>query len=421
VKRDETTVTRTRADTCPGAVVMHSAADGLLARIRIPGGALPGTALAGLAAAAAELGDGSLELTSRANLQLRGLTAASAGDLTGRLRELALLPSLSHERVRNILASPLSGLDGRGHADVQGLVTSLDRALCARPRLARLPGRFLVAIDDGRGDLQACQADVRVTALSGRELHIWPGDVAISVEDAVTVVLALMESFLDERDAQATTSERSAWRIHELVDGAALVAARAMAESSPAHRRLRSPRRSPVPQAIGVIEQCDGRHALAVVPPLGRLDAAQARCLAALCGPRGLRITPWRTVVLTDVTDTDHAMAAAAAAGLGVTGDSPWFGVTSCAGRPGCAKALADVQADARAVVAAGVGVAGGRRVHWSGCERRCGRPAGKVVDVQADGTGYGVHDASGRIRRVADHTNLGKLIEAIRHAKENA
>jgi precorrin-3B synthase len=58
--------------------------------------------------------------------------------------------------------------------------------------------------------------------------------------------------------------------------------------------------------------------------------------------------------------------------------------VTACAGRPGCGKALADVRADVAAAVAAGVLPAG--RSHWAGCGRRCGRPAGDVLDVVATG-----------------------------------
>ena len=34
---------------------------------------------------------------------------------------------------------------------------------------------------------------------------------------------------------------------------------------------------------------------------------------------------------------------------------------------------------------------ADGARQHWVGCERRCGRPPGSVVDVLATGTGYRV------------------------------
>ena len=82
---------------------------------------------------------------------------------------------------------------------------------------------------------------------------------------------------------------------------------------------------------------------------------------------------------------TGPDVAAAARQGFGVTPDTPWSTVSACTGRPGCASALADVQADARADLRRWPG----RVVHWSGCARRCGRPARTEVDVVATEDGY--------------------------------
>ena len=77
----------------------------------------------------------------------------------------------------------------------------------------------------------------------------------------------------------------------------------------------------------------------------------------------------------------------AAGLGFGVDATSPWLRVTACAGRPGCASALADVQADAAAFAARWPE----RIVHVSGCARHCGRPAATQVDVTATSEGYQV------------------------------
>ncbi|MFD5424913.1 hypothetical protein [Streptomyces sp. NPDC127084] len=122
-------------------------------------------------------------------------------------------------------------------------------------------------------------------------------------------------------------------------------------------------------------------------PPLGRLTAAQARAL--LPAPADdIRLTPWRGVVVAGFTDAAAARARLDALGRAgfVTGtDSPRYGVGACTGRPGCAKSLADVRADAEATPVEGRGLP----VYWSGCERRCGHPQGAYVDVVAtlDGT----------------------------------
>jgi precorrin-3B synthase len=373
---------RARADRCPGALTLHEAADGGLARVRLPGGAVSAEQLRVVARAARQLGDGRLELTSRANLQLRGLANGAELRLGERLAAAGLLPSATHERVRNIVASPLAGIDARG-AELSDLVIALDRALCAQPALAALPGRFLFALDDGRGDVARVGADVTLLA-SGAAAAIGPFEVPRA--DAVPLLLTYAAAFLAERRAQ----QSQAWRIDELDDGVVAVAQRALRMMPGAEIRTVTPAPLPPapPQPAGIVPQPDGRWALTVLAPFGRLTAEQAELLATGTGPRGLRITPWRSIVVPDLTEPAALAEEAAAAGLGVDESSPWYRVSACTGRPGCAKALGDVQADARAAADRWPG----RRVRWSGCERRCGRPLDTEVDVIATTEGYAVH-----------------------------
>ena len=132
-----TPVQRVAADSCPGVLRPHLAADGVLARLRVPGGVLSSAALQGLRSVAADLGDGGLGLTSRGNLQIRGIAPDRIEVLEERLGGLGLLPHPTHERVRNIIASPLSGRGPHSVEDVDPLVTELDTALCARPDWSR--------------------------------------------------------------------------------------------------------------------------------------------------------------------------------------------------------------------------------------------------------------------------------------------
>jgi precorrin-3B synthase len=128
---------------------------------------------------------------------------------------------------------------------------------------------------------------------------------------------------------------------------------------------------------------------LVVTVPLGSLSAEQAAALSDVAdlGNGQIRVTPWRSVVLGGLQAVDEVVPRLESVGLVVEPESPWNGVTACAGKPGCAKALADVRADAREVTPR---IDPGRKtVHWSGCERRCGRPAGEFVDVVALGKGY--------------------------------
>ncbi|WP_299955846.1 precorrin-3B synthase [uncultured Modestobacter sp.] len=381
---------RERADACPGALQTHAAADGGLARVRVPGGTLTAEQLRVLAAAARELGDGHLELTSRGNLQLRGLPTGAEAELGDRLAAAGLLPSATHERVRNVLASTLSGRSADGHVDVGPWVRAFDAGLRADPALAELPGRFLATLDDGRGDVAGLGGDVGLLALSPTTVALLLGGVdsglRCSPDDAVTLALDAARAFLAERAAQAST----AWRLTELTDGPARVVARL-----PGHVRHHG-RSVEVPAAVavgpvGAAAQVDGRTALIGVVPLGRVSADQAELLARLAAE--VQLTPWRSVVVPDLAEdaVDDAAVDLFRTGMVFDEASPWLQVTSCAGRPGCAKSLADVRADAAAAVASRVLPAGGARQHWAGCERRCGRPQGGVVDVVATPAGYDI------------------------------
>ena len=408
---------RFRPDACPGVFAPHDAADGALARIRLPGGAIDAAALRAVADCADELGDGHLHLTSRGNLQLRGLSRSSA--LSARLTDAGLLPSATHERVRNILASPLAGIASdpvarvdvvasttlgtreTGSCDVRGLAAALDRGLCARPELAGLPGRFLFALDDGRGDVAAEEPDLCWQAPGRLLVAGLDTGLHVPAADAVAVLLDAAEAFLALRAADGG----SAWRAAELADAPARIAAGltsvepsrsrepGLQQGGPAPIRLQqghlaaTPRTpAPVRAAVpGPVARDDGGVALVVAPLLGELTTAQARLLAD-AGP-ALVVTPWRTVVLPDPQVSTSELAAA---GL-VVEPGPAADVSACAGRPGCAKALADVRADALAWLSHVVrGRPPAGRVHVSGCERRCGAPRGPHVDAVAlVGGGY--------------------------------
>ncbi|HEX8865409.1 MAG TPA: hypothetical protein VF821_07085 [Lentzea sp.] len=341
---------RTHPDACPGAVELHSAADGGLARIRVPGGTLSAAQWDVVRVAALELGSGSLELTSRANLQIRGL--ADGLELGARLRAAELLPSDTHERIRNIIAAPLE--------DNQALVDAVDEALCADPVLASLPGRFLVTVGESVSGLGGD------FGLVGDVLLLAGTDTGVRVDDPVDALVTAARLFQELRG--------SSWRLSEVDDGVRKITEHFGAADAPRVAPAVTPV-APSPTTPGV--------------PLGRLDA---RLLAGV----PVRLTPWRSLVVPAGTDVS---------GLITDPLSPWHGVSACTGRPGCAKSLSDVRADAAAWVNAPhhthepgrvppISILGSRSdtpgaVHWSGCSRRCGRPAGDVIEFVATGDGY--------------------------------
>lgn len=387
-------MSRTNADSCPGVLRLHRAADGPLARIRVPGGQLTPAQMQTLAESAHDLADGHIELTSRGNLQLRQVR--DAGALADRLDAAGLLPSRTHERVRNIIASPLSGRVG-AYTDIRPLVPELDARLLDSPRLAELPGRVLFTVDDGRGDVSALRPDIGVHADGDRRFALLlagtDSGIRVSAADAVDVLIAAAHGFL------ALGTDR--WRLHEVEDGAARVAARL--GLTPGTERIEFAAAEP---PIGWLPQQDGLVALGAGVRLGSLPARTAEFLAAV--ERPVLLTPWRSLVVADLEEWPAEQVVRVLAPMGLIFDaaSPWLRVTACAGLPGCAKSHTDVRADAAGAVEAGrtdgpAGgpgvtvpadevVAGGRQ-HWSGCDRRCGRPTGPVTEITATPDGYRV------------------------------
>lgn len=370
-------VSRSRPDACPGALQVHHAADGALARVRLPGGLLTPDQLTTLADAAIDLGNGDIELTVRGNVQLRAVSDPAA--LADRLAEAGLLPSATHERVRNIVASPLSGRIS-GLVDVREHVLGLDAAIRADAVLAELPGRVLLSIDDGRGDVSGLGADIGLHAVSDREfaLVLAGADTGarVSIDDGVDYAIRAALAFVDHRSDE--------WRLAELEGGVGtlLDSLGLVGDADPL--TFEPPELPP----IGWLPQDDGLVSLGAGVRLGILPARTAQFLAAI--ERPIIVTPWRSIIIADLDEwaAEQVVRVLAPMGLIFDSESPWLRISACTGKPGCDKSRADVRADVTDAVENDELPTAGRQ-HWVGCDRKCGRPRGDVTDVVATDAGY--------------------------------
>ena len=361
-----------RDDACPGALHLHQAADGALARVRLPGGMITAGQLESIAEAAERFAAGILELTARGNLQVRGITDTSA--VADAVAAAGLLPSPTHERVRNIVASPLSGRLG-GEVDVRPWVEELDRAIQAEPALAGLPGRFWFSIDDGSADVSGLGADIGVHALDADTVALLLAGrdtgIRLGPDRVVDTMATIATRFAEMRG--------NAWRIGELDDDRELLTG--LTPSTTAGAGFAPVTRPPV----GWITQDDGKITIGAAVPLGVLSARQARFVAAIDAP--VVVTPWRSLLVSDLAEgvADTSLRVLPPLGLVFDETSRWLEVSACVGSPGCERSRADVRAEAARVVESGS--TAGNRVHFVGCERACGSPpAGEVLVATADG-----------------------------------
>jgi len=378
----------TTGDACPGILDLHEARDGLVARIRLPGGYASSTRLMSLAALARRFGDGRVDLTARGNVQIRGIQPDAADAMAQRAAAVGLMPSPAHDRARNITASPLAGL--AGHPDLRGLVRALDRAIRADSGLAALPGRFLFSLDDGTGHagIGGCDVGLRLDCgaaelvVAGRRAGL-RGPAAAGIRRAVSAARAFLDQRLMESARAGSGADVGArpgsGRVAGLADGGAGVAAAIGgalgAAVSDTTDRL----------ALGGLP--DKEPLVVVGAPLARLTAAQVRLIARMLRAGEVaRLTAAGRIVLPlagagpaglpPVEPTSVALARLGEAGLIVNGDHELAAVTACAGMA-CGRSLADVRALADRVP-------GLAAVHWAGCSRRCGLPADATAVVAA-------------------------------------
>lgn len=295
--------TRTRRDRCPGALRPWPAEDGLLVRLRLIGGRISARSLLALAGVADEYGTGRIHVTGRANVQLRALPGREGRldpEVLEALQRTGLLPSLTHELARNVMASPCTGLLGEktgaegtpsgspgqgGRADLRPVAAALDESLCATPQLAALPGRFLFVLDDGRGDLLERSCDLGLVALDEHVAQLRLGEgwgPLTPLNQAPAALVRFAEEFLARRGDGATAP----WHIAELPSP--------LTDPAPPDPRLPAP--AP-PPPYGPLPE-GGRHVPVPDEGLARPTTEALAEEALASGAGELIVTPWRGVLV---------------------------------------------------------------------------------------------------------------------------
>ncbi|MDP3959546.1 MAG: precorrin-3B synthase [Pseudorhodobacter sp.] len=345
---------------CPGARRPMQSGDGLVVRVRPQAGRLTADQAAGIAALSRAHGSGVIDLSARANLQLRGVTLASHPALIAGLGALGLIDASPEiEARRNIVVTPFwTAGDG-----TEALAQTLAEALAADDAPA-LPGKFGFALDTGAAlVLRAVSADIWLERHPGGGLMVRADGAAtgavVDWRDGTDAALDLARWFV----ASGGISEGRGRMAAHLARGAVL---------PQAFRATRSAEAEPFTPAPGLY-------------PVGALVAiafgqTTAQTLAALATLGPLRLTPWRMLLI------EGLAGAPALPGLITDPGDPLLRVVACPGAPACPQALQPTRALARALAAQ---VPQGDLLHVSGCAKGCAHPGAAPFTLVAQETGY--------------------------------
>jgi precorrin-3B synthase len=353
---------------CPSALRPMPSGDGLVVRLRPRGGRLSSAQAAGIAELAARHGNGLIDVTGRANLQIRGVSEESHRPLVEGLDRLGLVDAeLQSENQRNVVLAPFWTQGD----DTQALAAELEQALAGQ--MLGLPEKFGFAIDCGESRVIAqAPADIRIERGIDGDLIVRadgaPLGRSLAREGAIGAAIALAEWFVasggvrDRRGRMAT--HVATGKLPDMFAG----------------------RTQPAP-ALAVPDPGLVASGALVGFAFGQLQSETLSTLATLAP--GLRLTPWRMMLAEGVRAMPQHL------GLVMRADDPLLRVIACTGAPTCPEAFAETRELAASLAPH---IPAGTRLHVSGCTKGCAHPVPSALTLVGTADGFDlVRDGSPR------------------------
>lgn len=362
---------------------MHTG-DGLLLRLRLPGGSISVTGLRALANVAERFGNGVIELSTRANAQVRGLAPENVQSAAQLLGSAGLLNS---DAGRNVVSGPLSGHDPHALIDLTPLVHQVSDLLVPTTSLRGLPPKFSVVLDDGgTASTRSLNADLCLGAVVSET-----GEVMMQIElgrslaDAdADVLLVAPGEVLNVLRAGAGLCAESEMRMSSLVEqlGRAEVTT-TLTSAVTIHWQHHASNLRLCGAPLGVLSHLTpGFVNVGAAPLLGRCTPLMLRALASIGESTSalVRFTPWRGIVLLGVERglLHEVIDALEQAGFSCDPANPAHRLSACVGAPGCHSGLGDTISAANNLLRTSVPLT--TTIHFSGCEKRCGADAEQVL-----------------------------------------
>jgi ferredoxin-nitrite reductase len=347
--------------------------EAFMARLRIPGGLVKTYQLREIARVAQELTTGYVQITTRANFQIRLIQPKDAPEVLRRIQSVGLhTRGAGADNLRNLTCNPTAGLDPRELVDTLPLAQQLGQIILNDRAFYDLPRKFNIAFDGGgligsvedtndigvkavraAADAGAVKAGLYFRiALGGATGHkAFARDLGVLVKpgEVLKVIVALVRVFI----AHGNRADRKKARLKHLLETWSLERYLAETEKLLGFGLLRAPAdltfetgqsREPLPphSHVGVFPQKQpGLNWVGVAIPVGQITPRQLLRLADLADHYGsgeVRLTVWQNLIIPNVPDAfvESLKKALVKMGLDWRQSNLRSGVIACTGNSYC-------------------------------------------------------------------------------------
>ena len=406
---------------CPGLFYNTLAQDGFLCRLRIPGGMINSQQFEAIADISDHYGGGYIDVTNRANIQIREIKQGINIQVLEKLQALGLASTnASVDHIRNIMTSPTAGIDTQELIDTRPLVKAWEKYITAHSHLSQLSAKFSVCFDGGgKISLKDRPNDIILAAeLINSNIH-WrlylsygekgepAKDTGILLKpvEIIAVLAALAETYLKHIDINNRCKPRLREIINYITIEKYLHQVKEELEPNTFNFEFNLEKTPLCASAslreknlIGIHSQRQsGLYYIGIVLALGRLETYQIRGLAHIAkkyGDDNIRLTPWQNLILSDIPQNQIIEVEKEITNLGLNcspTDIKSF-LVACSGKRGCAAAATETKDDAlhlakylENLMILDCSV----NIHFSGCSKSCAQ------HTQADITLLGVAGGS--------------------------
>ena len=377
--------------------------DAFMARLRIPGGVVTTHQLRELARTAQDLTSGYVQITTRANFQMRLIQPKHAPEFLHRIQAIGLHTRGSGaDNIRNLTMNPTAGIDPVELFDVQPLIQRLAQIIINDRSFYDLPRKFNIAYDGG-GLIGAVEDTNDIgakafklgeeilfrIALGGATGHkAFANDFGVVVPPAELnhVVTAIVRVYIEH----GCRTNRKKARLKHLLEAMPIEEFRALVE-----KKLGSPlRRAPYDPAqlrwasqelphshVGDFPQKQrGLNYVGATCPVGQITPKQMTRLseiAELYASGEIRLTVWQNFIIPNVPDAyvPTVKRALEKAGFGVRQSNLASGVIACTGNSYCKYAQSNTKGHALAVIKhleKQIALDQPVNIHLTGCPNSC-------------------------------------------------